>query len=102
MKTLYFDCFSGISGDMIIGALIDLGLDIGFLENELAKLNLKEYEIDSKKVLKNGISATKFNVIDKKHDHGERNLIEINKIIENSSLDLNLKDKTKKIFLKIA
>ena len=49
MKTLYFDCFSGISGDMIIGALIDLGLDINFLENELKKLNLKDYKIESKK-----------------------------------------------------
>ncbi len=43
MKTAYFDCFSGISGDMIIGSLIDLGLDFNFLEKELEKLKLKNY-----------------------------------------------------------
>ena len=50
MKTIYFDCFSGISGDMIIGALLDLGLDIRFLENELKKLSLKDYKIRAKRI----------------------------------------------------
>ena len=58
MKTAYFDCFSGISGDMIIGALIDLGLDADFLRKELEKLSLKGYKIESKKIAKNGISST--------------------------------------------
>ena len=85
MKIIYFDCFSGISGDMIIGALLDLGLDIKFLERELKKLNLKYYKVESKKVMKNGISATKFDVIEKNqrnHHHEERSIKEINKIIE--------------------
>ena len=47
MKSAYFDCFSGISGDMIIGALIDLGLDVNYLKNELKKLNLRDYEINT-------------------------------------------------------
>ena len=59
MKTAYFDCFSGISGDMIIGALIDLGLNVDFLKKELGKLNLKGYKIESKNIVKNGISSTK-------------------------------------------
>ena len=50
MKSAYFDCFSGISGDMIIGALIDLGLDVNYLKNELKKLNLRDYEINAKEV----------------------------------------------------
>ena len=101
MKILYFDCFSGISGDMIIGALIDLGFDFNFLKDELKKLNLKGYEIESKKIIKNGISSTKFNVVEK-HNHEERNLKEINKIIDNSKLDNEIKNLIKKIFNKIA
>ena len=104
MKSAYFDCFSGISGDMIIGALIDLGLDTNFLKNELEKLNLEYYKMESKKIVKNGISATKFDVIEssKKHHHEERNLKEINKIIDNSKLNEKIKVIIKKIFLKIA
>ena len=102
MKAAYFDCFSGISGDMIIGALLDLGLDIQYLKKELNKLNLKNYKIESKKIAKNGISATKFNVIEDHSHHGERNLKEINKIIDNSKLDGNIKKTIKKIFQKIA
>ncbi len=77
MKTLYIDCFSGISGDMTIGALIDLGADPSLLKEELSKLNLdSEYDLSWKKVVKNGISATKFDVHLKEvqyshsHDHG--------------------------------
>ena len=104
MKTAYFDCFSGISGDMIIGALIDLGLDVNFLKKELEKFNLKEYRIEAKKIIKSGISATKFDVIEnhKHHNHTERNLKEINKLIDNSRLDNETKDLIKKIFNKIA
>ena len=103
MKIAYFDCFSGISGDMIIGALIDLGLGVTFLKNELKKLNLKNYKIESKKIVKNGIKSTKFDVFVKhKHNHEERNLKQINKIIDSSKLDNKIKNTIKKIFLKIA
>lgn len=103
MKIAYFDCFSGISGDMLIGALIDLGLNFDFLRKELGKLNLKSYRIEYKKIIKNGISATKFNVVeDKKHIHNKRNIREINQIIGNSKLNNQIKNIIKKIFLKIA
>lgn len=63
MRTLYLDCFSGISGDMFIGALIDAGGDSTFLEEELQKLNIsEEYKLSWRKVVKNGISSTKFDV----------------------------------------
>ena len=102
MKTLYFDCFSGISGDMIIGALIDLGLDLNYLKKELKKLRLKEYKIEAKKIAKNGITSMKFDVIDNhKHNHEERSLKEINKVIDSSKLDNEAKNTIKKIFLKI-
>ncbi|MEK6982993.1 MAG: nickel pincer cofactor biosynthesis protein LarC [Nanoarchaeota archaeon] len=102
MKIAYFDCFSGISGDMIIGALIDLGLDIRFLKKELKKLNLKGYVIKTKKVSKRGINATKFDVVmDNKLSNKERNLKEINKIIDNSKLDIKANNTIKEIFQKI-
>ncbi len=63
-KVLYFDCFAGASGDMIVGALLDLGLDLSVLEAELAKLHLAEFRVTAKKVRKAGFSATKFDVLD--------------------------------------
>ncbi len=70
MKILYFDCFSGISGDMVIGALIDAGADRAHLEEELKKLNIEdEYKLTFNKVVKNGITSTKFDVILKDHTH---------------------------------
>lgn len=64
MKILYFDCFSGISGDMTIGAFLDIGVDFEYLKNELLKLNLSGYSLKCEKILKNGILSTKFNVLD--------------------------------------
>ncbi len=72
MKILYFDCFSGISGDMVIGALIHAGADPELLEEELKKLKMEEeYELKWKTVIKNGITSTKFDVIvaDVSHAH---------------------------------
>ncbi|MGY3718508.1 LarC family nickel insertion protein [Sutcliffiella cohnii] len=64
MKTLYFDCFSGISGDMVIGALIDAGADPNHLVQQLKKLKIDdEYELKWTKVVKNGITSTKFDVV---------------------------------------
>jgi len=61
-RVLYFDCFSGISGDMTIGALLDLGIDQNVFLNELKKLKLDEFEIEIKKGLKKGVSGTDFTV----------------------------------------
>src|SRR5262245_18961519 len=73
MKTLYFDCFSGIAGDMTIGALLDLGLDFEYLRTELQKLPLQGYSLESSRVVRANISATKFDVVmpggRHKHDH---------------------------------
>ncbi len=73
-KILYYDCFSGISGDMNLGALIDLGVDKEYLLKELAKLNINdEFEIKINKDSRKGISGTKVDVILKnsyEHSHG--------------------------------
>lgn len=72
MKCLYLDCFAGISGDMTIGALLDLGLDLQTLEHELAKLCLTGYRLEVKRVDKCGLRATQFKVIlvEDEHDAG--------------------------------
>jgi len=63
MILLYLDCFAGISGDMFLGALLDLGVSESALRAELAKLALKSYQISSRRVIKQNISATKFDVV---------------------------------------
>ncbi len=63
MRILYIDSMSGISGDMTIGSLLDLGADASVLETELARLPIQsEYRLEWEKVVKNGITATKFDV----------------------------------------
>lgn len=110
----YFEMFSGISGNMILGALIDLGLDPEALENELKKLGLEdEYEIKIEKVSRSHIGGTYVDVKLKGHEHEEheehhhehhhgRNLEDINEIIEKSDLSKNVKEKSKAIFLNLA
>jgi uncharacterized protein (TIGR00299 family) protein len=100
MNIAYFDCFSGICGDMILGALIDLGLDINYLKKELGKLNVSGYEIDVKKVEKNHISSSDVYITVKKDQH-HRSLTDINKLIDDSSLDEDVKKTSKEIFLKL-
>lgn len=103
----YFDIFSGISGNMVLGALVDAGLSLDALKEELSKLGLEgEYEIISKKVLKNGISGTYVNVQLKEHDHEHghhhRHLNDIYEIIDSSDLSKSVKEKAKEIFLHLA
>jgi pyridinium-3,5-bisthiocarboxylic acid mononucleotide nickel chelatase len=101
MKTVFFDCFSGISGDMILGALLDAGLDFDALKLELDKLHLSDFSVKSIKVVKQNISATKFDVIFPEQHH-HRHLRNLNEIVDQSDLAIAVKEKAKKIFLKIA
>lgn len=101
MKILYFDCSSGISGNMALGALLEIVEDKQYLLNELKKLKIDGYEIEISKKIKNGISGTYVDVIlknQKCNHHEHRNLKEINEIIDNSNLSCEVKELAKKYF----
>lgn len=112
MKILYYDCFCGISGDMNLGALIDLGVDKKHLKKELSKINLNhEFEINFKSGMKNGISGIKANVVvkshndtkeDEHHHHHHRTYKTIKEMIENSSLSKKVKKMSIDMFYEIA
>ncbi|MGZ5545713.1 MAG: nickel insertion protein, partial [Limisphaerales bacterium] len=70
MKTLYLDIFSGISGDMFIGAMLDLGVDFHQFEHELEKLQVDGYHLHTKRAKRFQIEGTKFDVhVQHEHDH---------------------------------
>jgi pyridinium-3,5-bisthiocarboxylic acid mononucleotide nickel chelatase len=102
MKILGYDCFSGISGDMNLGAMLDLGVDKAYLINELNKLNLKGWELIVVKDQRHGISGTKVTVKQTRHEHIHRHLSDIEKIIKDSGLDIKTQELSMKIFMKIA
>jgi hypothetical protein len=109
VKILYYDCFAGISGDMNLGAMIDLGVDPEFLGNELRKLEIGSYEIRVKRDQRRGIFGTKVNVIlpsgedaPAAHGHGHRSFKDIAGLIEKSSFSDGVKNTSLRIFMKIA
>jgi uncharacterized protein (TIGR00299 family) protein len=102
LNIAYFDCFSGISGDMVLGALIDLGLEVAELRGELDKLNLSvTYELKAKKVEKHGIQGTKIDIALHQEDEA-RKLEDILTIIEGSALAEDVKELASKIFVRLA
>ena len=101
MRVAYFDCFSGISGNMILGALLDAGLELEALKEGLAELGLSGYEIEARRVLKRYIAGTLVDV--KIQEEGvERHLGDILDILEESSLPGEIKETCVKIFAKLA
>ncbi|MGA1977326.1 MAG: nickel pincer cofactor biosynthesis protein LarC [Bacteroidales bacterium] len=102
MKILYYDCFSGISGDMNLGAMIDLGVDQAFLVGELKKLNLNGWELVVEKGQRHGIGGTMVTVMQTGKEKAHRHLSDIEKIIDDSALDKETKELSKKIFSKVA
>ena len=120
MLTAYFDCFSGISGDMIMGALIDTGLDAALLKAEIAKLDLGDVDLEFAPTRRLGIAATKAEVVvggagvsarDDHHHHAgdadgdghsHRHVDEILDILRSSRLDDEVKDTAARIFERLA
>ena len=105
MKILYFDPFNGIAGDMILGALIDLGLPREHLEGELEKLSLEGYVLSAERIERQGLVGTNFQVKltsgDQSEGHG-RHFSEIRELIEDSRLDDHIQQQAVSIFRRLA
>jgi uncharacterized protein (TIGR00299 family) protein len=101
MRTLYFDCFAGASGNMILGALIGLGVDQAALGGKLAQLNLPNVTLEVNEVNRSGINA-KHVEVKVPHEHVHRHLSDIVGIIEASRLSNNVKDRAIAIFTRLA
>ncbi len=102
MTLAYFDCFSGISGDMILGALVDAGGRIEVLRAELEKLNLPGYEITALKVARSGIAASKVHVCLDQKEQPARRLSDIRSLINASALSPAIRQKSIAIFERLA
>lgn len=95
---LYLECYSGISGDMTVASLIDLGVDLKYLKEALESVPIYGYTIKISKVKKNGVEACDFNVIIDEGHHVHRNLNDVFMIIKESKITLNAKKLAMKIF----
>jgi pyridinium-3,5-bisthiocarboxylic acid mononucleotide nickel chelatase len=131
MRILYFDCFNGASGDMILGALLDAGLPLDALREALGSLAIEDFDVTSERVLRAGVSATKFRLIERgapaavahqhkhshqshghdheppsrpshPHDHQHRSLPEIYAHIDRSALTAAGKTRAKALFERLA
>jgi pyridinium-3,5-bisthiocarboxylic acid mononucleotide nickel chelatase len=101
MRTLYFDCFAGASGDMILGAMVAAGVEPRALIEQLSLLNVQGYSIDFERVDRAEISAT-YARVQTRHEHGHRHLSHILKIIYDSHLSEGVKDRAARIFSRLA
>ena len=106
---LYLECYSGISGDMAVAALLDLGADAAELERVLNSLALPEFRIQIGKVKKNGISATDFQVILEEGEpdagasaHAHRNLADVCEILDRADTTEQVKNRAKEMFRLVA
>ncbi len=109
---LYYDCFAGISGDMNLAALIDLGVNVDYLLQELKKLDIHNYELKITREKRRGISGMLVNVVINGHqdnhahssqrEHENRNFKNIKAIIEKSALTNFVKEKSIAMFQKLA
>ena len=103
MKILYYDCFAGISGDMNLGAMIDLGVDPDYLIAELQKLNIEGFHLEIQKDMRRGISGTKATVvIENPENEKHRHLRHVEELVNQSTLSSEVKAMSLKIFDLIA
>ena len=97
MKIAYFDCFSGISGDMVLGALVDAGCDLARLEAELRRLAVTGWNISAEKVRRGALAATHVQV-ETSEQHHHRSLSTILELIGKSGLAPRVTERASRIF----
>jgi len=101
MKTIYFDCFAGASGDMILGAMVAAGVNPDLLAQHLKLLNVDGFNVQFKHVTRAGLGST-YAVVETAHEHKHRHLSDILKIIDNSALSAGVKKRASQIFTRLA
>lgn len=101
MKIAFFDCFAGISGDMVLGALVDAGADAAEVRSALAGLPVSEYDLSFDKVVKRGVAATQARV-NLRDSERSRHLAEIEQIIAGAGLPQRACDRALRVFRRLA
>jgi len=101
MRIAYFDCFAGVAGDMIVGALLDAGLALSELELELAKLPVGGFRVKARTVERGGVSGTKFDVV-VEEEGVSRSAAEVVRIVEDSALDEEVRLASSEILMALA
>ena len=101
MKLAYFDCFAGVAGDMIVGALLDAGCDFAALEAELAKLALPGVSVAAEKVARGGLIGTKFEVKVGRREGRHRPLNEILSLIASAGLPGHSAERAQAVFARL-
>ena len=102
MRVAYFDCFSGASGDMIVGALLDAGVSLEDLGAAVATLGLDGYELGAERVSKHGVCATQFHVRLTEGAQPHRHLSHIHAIIDRADLSDTVKQRAQAVFSRLA
>jgi uncharacterized protein (TIGR00299 family) protein len=101
MMVAYVDCFAGASGDMILGALVDAGLELNALRDALAGLALADWELRAERIVTGGLSATRVNVITRDETQ-ERRYTELDALVATSSIDEPVKTRATQILRRLA
>jgi len=102
VKIAYVDCFSGASGDMLLGALLDAGLDFEGLRRELTKLPLEGYELTLETQVRHGVRGSKFDVVLLHHHDVHRHLADIEALLERSVLSPQVRSRSLSTFRRLA
>lgn len=102
MNLLYYDCFAGISGDMHLAALLDLGVDLAAVQAELAGLGVTGYTLEVERAKRKGIAGTQVRVMTEPQPHTHRGLREIAAILQAGSLKKAVRDRALAVFRRLA
>jgi hypothetical protein len=100
MNVAHLDCFSGISGDMVLGALIDAGCDVAEIEAELRRMQLRGWSISSQKITRHGLAATHV-VVGHSENHHHRSLTKIIQLIQDAKLPARVTERAAEIFRRL-
>ena len=102
MRIAYLDCFSGVAGDMFLGALLDAGLPLEQLLAELEKLGLSDFRIEAGRMTRGGLSGFRVEVVVEEQEPPHRRLDDIKAIVAGSGLDPEIKDRSMAVFTRLA